>query len=71
MHALVHDFVGSYQCKFTYIDAKGNVDAKDFRWSAPVAAEHARSFECIAPAWGTSGSLPPVAKWKTASHSRA
>ena len=59
--------VVSYQCKFTYIDAKGNVDAKDFRMSAAVAAAHSRSFQCITPAWGKGGTLPPLAKWKTAS----
>jgi len=54
-----------YQCKFTFIDDDGKVDPDDFRMSVPVAASHERSFACPAPAWGNSGGIPTVLKWKT------
>ena len=63
---VAEDSIKIYQCKFTYIDDKGKADPKTFRLSAAVAAKHLRSFECVVPAWGQGGSLPPLAKWKTA-----
>jgi len=62
---IAEDSIQIYQCKFTYVDAKGKVDAKKFRFSTAVAAKHARSFECVVPPWGQGGSLPPLSKWST------